>query len=56
MQEFKNQVESELRKLGAPAQLASSMVNTSKNFLQSAFERQRPASVIAQALWKNHNA
>ena len=55
MQEYKNQVEAALRQLGAPAQLASSMVNTSKNFIQSAYERQRPAAAIASLLWSNHN-
>ena len=55
MLEFKNQVESELRKLGASAQLATALVNTARNFVQGAYERQRPAAAIANTLWNNHN-
>ena len=54
MKEYKEKVEVALRKLGAGAALATSLVNTRMALVERALENDRPAADIAKTLWNNH--
>lgn len=54
MKEYKDKIEVSLRKLGAGAALASSLVNTQMGFVERAFENKRPAADLAKTIWNNH--
>jgi len=54
MKEYKEAIEVNLRKLGAGASLATSLVNTQTDFIQRALERKRPAADLAKTIWDNH--
>ena len=56
MKEYKEAIEVNLRKLGAGAALATSLVNTQSGFIERALERKRPAADLAKTLWDNHMA
>jgi hypothetical protein len=54
MKEYKESIENNLRKLGAGASLAGSLVNTQMGFVERAFENGRPAADLAKTIWTNH--
>jgi hypothetical protein len=54
MKEYKEAIEVNLRKLGAGASLATSLVNTQTGFIERALERQRSAADLAKTIWDNH--
>lgn len=54
MKEYKEAIEVNLRKLGAGAALATSLVNTQSDFVARALERGRPAADLAKSIWDNH--
>jgi hypothetical protein len=54
MKEYKDKIEVALRKLGAGAALAGSLVNTRMGLIETAFENDRPPADLAKTLWNNH--
>ena len=56
MKEYKEAIEVALRKLGAGAALATSLVNTRMGLIETAMERQRSPADLAKTIWDNHMA
>lgn len=54
MKEYKDKIQVSLRKLGAGAALAGSLVNTRMGLVETAYENGRPAADLAKTLWTNH--
>ena len=51
---YKEQVEKQLRTLGASTSLATTLVTTHGEFIAGALDRGRPADRLAQVIFNNH--